>query len=456
LAFLAALRKRFDFSTTSESLADQVMAWLPAGLGIEDGASDPKWDTIGGLGRVFYLEKQNIDATSLGVAFAHEIAHNLGRRHPSSDGGCGAQDTGNTDWPYSDATVQEVGFWIRRSMIIPHTYTDLMSYCSERWISPHTYMRLFNGNFTPQFAHAQGAETNFLIISGTAEANGGGTLDPAYQVSTGGAGPVSNPNGNTCLRFSGASGDLGEFCFDLTFKGGEDGTPLTRETFTLKVPLPAGATGVSLMAGATELASLQKSAAAPDVQITSPAAGGDLSGQGTVTWSASDGDGDALRYTVLYSADGGATWLPIAVDETDPNFAFDVNSLEASANGMFRVLASDGLNTGAATVTGIAVGELGTEREWGDIDCSGGVAIGDAQKVARSLIGVAITQTPPCPAVGADITVGGNAGLWADVDCGGGVAIGDAQKLARSVIGLAVNKTDPCPDIGDTVLVAEG
>lgn len=39
-------------------------------------------------------------------------------------------------------------------------------------------------------------------------------------------------------------------------------------------------------------------------------------------------------------------------------------------------------------------------RVWGDVDCSGTVTIVDAQKIARWLIQLPITQVEPCPDIG--------------------------------------------------------
>ncbi len=93
---------------------------------------------------------------------------------------------------------------------------------------------------------------------------------------------------------------------------------------------------------------------------------------------------------------------------------------------------------------------------WGDTDCSGGVTIGDAQKTARSLIGLSVSQTPPCFDIGAGIDVDGTSYLWADVDCNGAVTIGDAQKIARKLIGLIVTQAPSCPEIGSTVTLGTG
>ncbi|MDO8615851.1 MAG: hypothetical protein Q7T33_08970 [Dehalococcoidia bacterium] len=88
---------------------------------------------------------------------------------------------------------------------------------------------------------------------------------------------------------------------------------------------------------------------------------------------------------------------------------------------------------------------------FGDLDCGGGLGIGDAQKLARSLIGLAVTQGDGCPAMGEPVGIDGVERLWGDVDCGGSLGIGDAQKLARSLIGLQVTQGAGCPAIGAPV-----
>jgi CSLREA domain-containing protein len=90
---------------------------------------------------------------------------------------------------------------------------------------------------------------------------------------------------------------------------------------------------------------------------------------------------------------------------------------------------------------------------WGDVDCSTSLSIGDAQKTARSLIGLSVTQTPPCPHVGDHIVAGSVWGdvVWGDVDCNEAVTIGDAQKTARKLIGLPVTQAEGCPEIGSSV-----
>ncbi|MDO8614378.1 MAG: SdrD B-like domain-containing protein [Dehalococcoidia bacterium] len=92
---------------------------------------------------------------------------------------------------------------------------------------------------------------------------------------------------------------------------------------------------------------------------------------------------------------------------------------------------------------------ISVQVQWGDVDCSGVLTIGDAQKLARSLVDLPITQTPPCPAVEQPLDVEGISVL----DCSGGVDIGDAQKLSRSLIGLSVNQAQGCPQPGAPISV---
>jgi hypothetical protein len=96
------------------------------------------------------------------------------------------------------------------------------------------------------------------------------------------------------------------------------------------------------------------------------------------------------------------------------------------------------------------------------VDCDGNAAIGDTVKLARWLIDLSVSQNDPCPAVGGTVNVqpltpepnpGPFEGSWSDADCDGGVAIGDAVKLARWLIDLSVSQSEDCPPIGDPVQI---
>ncbi len=97
------------------------------------------------------------------------------------------------------------------------------------------------------------------------------------------------------------------------------------------------------------LATFQPGAAAPTVSISSPSGGSYSSGSIPVTWTTSDPDGDPLEITILYSADGGVSWRPVALSRGSGTVDVRLSNLAGSANARFRVIATDGLNTGSAT-----------------------------------------------------------------------------------------------------------
>ena len=53
---------------------------------------------------------------------------------------------------------------------------------------------------------------------------------------------------------------------------------------------------------------------------------------------------------MLYSNDGGASWLPVGVDVPDTTWTFNAAQINGGENVLFRVLATDGFHTGEQTV----------------------------------------------------------------------------------------------------------
>jgi hypothetical protein len=92
----------------------------------------------------------------------------------------------------------------------------------------------------------------------------------------------------------------------------------------------------------------------PAVQIVSPN-GGEAFGEEpiTVSWTASDEDGDSLTFNVDYSADNGNSWEPVAQYVSGNQVPIDQVNLPASDMALFRVSASDGLHTGMDTSDGV-------------------------------------------------------------------------------------------------------
>lgn len=117
-----------------------------------------------------------------------------------------------------------------------------------------------------------------------------------------------------------------------------------------------GAVELRLFKASAEVGHIVQSAHAPTVSITSPSAGSDLgSAATTVSWEASDEDGDALTYAVMFSTDGEA-WETLATGLMGTSFTVRPGSIAGTAGGAFLVAASDAFDTTISTV-----GELRVE-----------------------------------------------------------------------------------------------
>ncbi len=169
------------------------------------------------------------------------------------------------------------------------------------------------------------------------------------------------PSNAHCLQFSSGAMVLSRYCFRPSFDtqirgtGDTNASGLDTASFSVKAPFPAGATRIALLAGTAELASAAQSAYAPKISITSPANGAVWSGANTLAWTASDEDGDPLTFSILTSADEGASWVPLQAGLTASQYSFDTAELSAGNKTLFEVLASDGFNTTAATVGPVTI-----------------------------------------------------------------------------------------------------
>ncbi len=363
--FDSYLRRFYDlFASGYDQLAAWVINLLP-GFKIT-GSSDPIWFTADpGKGRVSWqTDWIAVDPLYPARTLAHEIAHNLGRRHTHRADSCGAVDAGS-DWPSSFATsnIREPGFDPVRRVIKPSTLFDLMTYCAPRvdntWISPFTYQKLMESGLKPSAEPSRRlAEGDWIVIGGSARRDGsGGTLTPGIRVQGAGETPPPPTAPTHFIRFFGDAGMLGEQPIALTFRDHQDQDVIFEEEyFSVKTPLPSGTTRIALFAGDAQLASLSPGPATPQVTITSPQ-NGDVwdGGARTVAWTATDADNDPLTYSVLYSSDSGVNWLPMELDLAEPQFTFDASQIAGGKAVMFRVVVTDGIHTGAAEIGPIEV-----------------------------------------------------------------------------------------------------
>lgn len=363
--------------------ADHVYGWAPND-GYSGGHADmPVYPHAGGLGVVGIgtdAPGTSTDNPGAGaLIFGHELVHDYNVYHTNTADACGSSD-GNSDFPYSSSSIQEFGFNpITGKIYNPSSTHDLMSYCpsggsKEGWISPFTWNKMFN-NFSAlamSAASAPGeprtgvfqttASSESLVVNATlynpdVPNEGGGKLgefDELYKVEGGLA--YALPSGDYAVELRDGQNVLRRETFAVSFEseydqhGSEPGDPDPRPEMGVSFIMPweAGTTSVVLLHGEQVLDERAVSAGAPNVTITSPSgpATWPAGSNQTLTWTGSDPDGDALSYSVFYSHDAGASWVILATGLTSQSFEVSVDSLAGGSDVRFRVVATDGINTG--------------------------------------------------------------------------------------------------------------
>ena len=155
------------FGTGVFTGANHVYGWAPA-AGYSGGHADmPVYPHAGGFGVVGIgsdAPGTNTDNPGSGaLIFGHELTHDYNIYHTNTADACGSNDP-NTKFPYSNSSIQEVGFNpITGKIYNPSLTHDLMSYCPsggsrQGWIAPFTWKTMFNA--LHPVTNANQAETN--------------------------------------------------------------------------------------------------------------------------------------------------------------------------------------------------------------------------------------------------------------------------------------------------------
>jgi len=342
LAHLVATRITYNAASPPSEDVSHIYGWLPGnpisynGLSLRPG----RW-AFGNTEEVRYAR-----------TFTHEVGHNFGLVHLPDP-----------------TTIGEVGFDIVDRKTVPSSKLDYMvpkKLTDEAWVRPATWEAIYDAldpaTFTvaaaassPQNGGAPlGAQTGgtLLYVSGLIHPDGTGELFPAVELPVGASATPSDPKGTHRISFVSAQGQvLGFLLFTPSALVPETEGGQGAAVFDLTVDMLDGTARLALeeVATAAVLDSLTFSANAPSVQVQFPNGGETLAGAQTFSWQASDLDGDALTFTVLYSADGGATWEVLATGTTHTSLQVDTDGIPGSGSALLRVLASDGLRTGSDT-----------------------------------------------------------------------------------------------------------
>ena len=340
-------------------LPEQITGFTAAGFGNTAGSSDPVWLSDGN-GRISWATESTNGAD---MTYVHEINHNLDRGPDGSWGrhvdGCNATGV-DPDWPYgSSSTIQEVGVSpnsLDEGMSsVSASIPDYMSYCFaggfgvNQWWSPYRWSAWLNefsaapgGGQAASAAATIAAEDSFYI-QGRVYPDLSGEFTQVLR-QQGLPDPV-RPGGAWTVRVLDCGGGvLGETSFDAVFVDVE-GAPVSFVSFYLTLPAPVPSCVVELALDGAVLDVIELSANAPAVELLSPNGGELWDGVETVAWAASDADGDDLKFSLLYSTDGGTSWQPLAGMIEAREYVVDSSQLPGTEQALIRILASDGGHT---------------------------------------------------------------------------------------------------------------
>lgn len=284
-----------------------------------------------------------------GETLAHEVGHTLGRAHAPCGLGGATPDSGWPNGTNPGAIIGQVGVrWTQSTVYGPNT-PDLMSYCNNAWISPYTYWGLWGGlcglYSSSLDAASTGAPAPHVIVAG--QISGDTVVLRPFWVQDYPAGEHDAPGeGPYSIELRNASGSaLFVRRFALAAYG-ED-PHHAGDRFHEILPFYPGTARIVLRHGDLVLAAVEVSAHKPTVTLLNPNGGESWDGPGnhTITWSAEDADGDPLVANLLYSGDGGTSWMPLALGVTGSSYVVNAGDLPGSNQALVMVRVTDGVNT---------------------------------------------------------------------------------------------------------------
>lgn len=318
----------------------------------------------------------------------HEIGHMYGRKHP---GFCEQTDDDDS-YPFAQGLIGSItgdfqGFDAGDTALGPPQqlldwrkgWSDLMTYCDNQWISDYSYRGILDNLCKRERANCPAYGLSAAARTGSERRRA--RRSPAAAAAKRGGGPRLAVNASLKLPAQKLELDSlaamrglsltrrpkrSPYAVQLLGRGGRKLASYPIEPKLLS-DLPAGQTvalidevvrfdrgteRVAITRGSKTLASLPVSESAPRVRVASPRKRKAKLGKSVrVRWRASDADHDRLTYSLLYSGDG-EDYLPVAAGLRKRSYEVDLRSLPGGRRAKFRVVANDGVLTGAATSKG--------------------------------------------------------------------------------------------------------
>jgi hypothetical protein len=212
------------------------------------------------------------------------------------------------------------------------------------WVTKETYDHLFDQLAPEAAARTEEQATEKLVMQGVIRADDTVDLYAWHKLTTT-SGDSNFPGGTYRIEFEDAGGQsLAGYDFEMLFKDIETGEGTDAAPFSHIVRYPPNAALIRLKRGDTTIKTITVSDNPPQVTLTSPTGGESWDGIRTITWTASDTDGDDLTFTVLHSTNG-SDWVPLASGVTGSSYTWDTTRSPGGPTSLIKVVASDGVHT---------------------------------------------------------------------------------------------------------------
>ena len=315
-----------------------------------------------GLSNASKIGYGNTDPVRFQRTFAHELGHMIG--HPDV-----APAIDQVGWDVGARLPSNPGANNVSGRVKPTTLFDIMQpglVSTQAWISTTRYISvgadsdLGNGPDASPDQVRKRMLRRVLVVQGEVTRDGRRLrrLEPAFRFPW-----LSEPSrpdrrGRYTLLIQPERGNPLTFRFDAFNLDDRSRKAPLRGFFEIMAPLQGEVRSIAIRDRTTgkTLIKRSRSPRPPRVEILSPAPKSRLGRRTRISWRVTDPDtpSSLLQYQIAYSPNGGASFVPIAVDLRATSFTFDSTQIQKSpGRGVIRVFASDGLNTAFDDVTGL-------------------------------------------------------------------------------------------------------